>query len=131
MKIVVFVISILIIFPIVSAIICFLIDYAEHVKESKKQGCPYDYVHFSVFLREFQRYKDNDNLRIDETFETIRLGSNNYQHDKIYLTLYIVQFGDKCMIFYPVDYLRYWFWKKKYFRDKYSREKGLFEGTQA
>lgn len=87
--------------------------WAIHVSMNKDEKLPYDFVTFKTFLKEFEKYKDDTDLQ-------------KYEHDGksiflmrdreyiVYLHANIVKFNGKCMIFYPIDYIKYCLWMKKF-----------------
>lgn len=113
---------ILIIFLSLGIFTC-ISSYKTHVKMNKDEKLPYDYVDFTTFLNEFNKYKDNPNMKYKT--ESIFLRDENYD-PIVYLHADIVRFGDKCMIFKPLSWFRYCRWIKKQCKNK-NRVKGLWD----
>lgn len=106
-------------FIIVLLVILFAASYITHVKMNTSQNKPYDYVTFERFMKEFNKYKDDTRLEYDKSFKSIFLRYWDNEHiyrTDVYLHASIVMFMDKCMIFYPVDWIRYCKWVKRQFR---------------
>lgn len=99
-----------------------------HVDMNINEHLPYDFVTFETFMKEFDKYKDDPKLDKSELFK----GSIFLEKDKesiVYLHANIVKFNNKCMIFYPFDYIRYCLWKRNFthkLKSKY-RVKGLWK----
>lgn len=93
-----------------------------HVSMNLDERKPYDFVHFKTFLREFDKYKDDPNLEFGWNNKSIFLRKNG--EDILYLHAGIVRINGKCMIFYPIDFIKYNVWMKKY--NGNNRVKGLW-----
>ena len=101
------------------------IDYATHVDMNKREHCPYDFVRFSTFIKEFNKYKEDPQLEIWQN-RSIFL-RKDYQ-DVVYLHASIVKFNNKCMIFYPIGWALYCNWKNQFIKQKSTyRCKGLWD----
>lgn len=98
-------------------------DYKVHIKMNKDEKLPYDYVDFNIFLNEFNKYKDNPDIKYKD--ESIFLRDENYD-PIVYLHASIVRFGDRCMIFKPLSWFKYRRWLKKQCKNK-NRVKGLWD----
>lgn len=94
---------------------------------NKNEKIPYDFVHFNTFMNVFEKYKYVPTLKYDKNFKSIFLK----QDDKIiiYLHASIVKFNDKCMIFYPISWIRYCLWMKNNFKEK-NRIIGLWKNSE-
>lgn len=116
------------IFTIMLFITSFVVSYLIHIEMNTSKNKPYDYVTFERFMKEFNKYKDNPRLEYDKNFKSIFLkywdGYDHTYHNDVYLHASIVMFGDKCMIFYPVDWFKYCIWMKIQFRS--NRTIGLW-----
>ena len=101
---------------IVSWLIVFWVDYSSHVSSTKEKKCKYDYVTFDTFMRVFNKYVD-------------KISFNNSRfscYPDVYVDEDIIKFGDKCMILYPIDYIKFKWWIRKY-KNSNMRQKGLWE----
>lgn len=105
-----------------------IVMWSTHVSMNINEHLPYDFVTFKTFMKEFNKYKDDPKLNKSELFK----GSIFLEKDKesiVYLHANIVKFNNKCMIFYPFDYIKYYLWKRKFThksKPKY-RVKGLWK----
>lgn len=101
--------------------------WSTHVDMNLDEHLPYDFVTFKTFMKEFEKYKDDPNLQKYEwNGKSIFLrGVGEYI---VYLHANIVKFNGKCMIFYPLDYIKYCLWMKKFNKKpkKRYRVKGLW-----
>ena len=101
------------------------IDYATHVDMNKQEHCPYDFVRFSTFIKEFNKYKEDPQLEIWQN-RSIFLRKDH--QDVVYLHASIVKFNNKCMIFYPIGWALYCNWKNQFIKQKSTyRCKGLWD----
>lgn len=98
-------------------------NYIIHIEMNKEKKLPYDYVDFNTFLNEFNKYKDNPDIKYET--QSIFLRDSNYD-PIVYLHADIVRFGDKCMIFKPLSWFKYCRWIKKQCKNK-NRVKGLWD----
>ena len=108
--------------------IFWFVNWSVHIDMNKEQGLPYDYVTFGTFMREFEKYKDDFRLRIDSSYNSIFL-DKSFMNYILYLHADIAKINNKCMIFYPVSYLRYKIWIRK-FTAHHERVKGLWDGGE-
>lgn len=103
------------------------IYYSIHVDMNKQEHCPYDFVRFSTFIKEFNKYKEDPQLEIWQN-RSIFLRKDH--QDVVHLHASIVKFNNKCMIFYPISFIKYSIWKKKFIYNKLNensyRRKGLW-----
>lgn len=124
-------IVVLILVAIIS-IVCILtwlyVYWGTHIEMNKEENLPYDYVTFKTFMREFEKYKDDSRLRIDPSYNSIFLDRSIGDYI-LYLHVGIVKINNKCMILYPLSYLRYKRWIKK-FTTTHERVKGLWNGGE-
>ena len=119
-----------ILFAFILVLFIFFSNWLIHVSMNKDEKLPYDFVTFKTFLNEFEKYKDDPNLQKYECNEK----SIFLMKDKkylVYLHANIVKFNDKCMIFYPIDYIKYCLWMKKFNKKpkenyRVNRVKGLW-----
>lgn len=100
-----------------------------HVNMNKDEKLPYDFVTFKTFMKEFEKYKDDPRLQKYEwngNKKSIFL--EGVKGNVVYLHANIVKFNEKCMIFYPLDYIKYCLWMKKFHKKhkKRYRVKGLW-----
>lgn len=133
-----------------SALIIFIINYSVHISMIKNEHINYDYADFKTFINEFNkslegeckiynsgfrdsifvdRYKYDTTHVINEKEELIPCKKVLDKHQTAYLHADIIKFVDKGMILYPLSYIRYRLWKKKFIREninKTKRVKGLF-----
>ena len=101
------------------------ITYATHVDMNKREHCPYDFVKFSTFIKEFNKYKEDPQLEIWQSGSIFLRKGNQYV---VYLHASIVKFNNKCMIFYPIGWALYCNWKKQFTKQKSTnRCKGLWD----
>ena len=121
------IIGILLLIIIYACFMYITIYYSAHVEMNKNEHCPYDFVKFNTFIKEFNKYKNDPELEIRNN-ESIFL-RKGHQED-VYLHASIVKFNDKCMIFYPISFIKYSIWKKKFIYNKINensyRRKGLW-----
>ena len=103
-----------------------LINYATHVDMNKQEHCPYDFVKFSTFIKEFNKYKEDPQLEI---WQSGSIFLRKDHQDVVYLHASIVKFNEKCMIFYPIGWAIYCMWKKRFIKKQKStnRCKGLWD----
>lgn len=109
-------------------IILFLDSYVTHIQMNIGQKKPYDYVTFDRFIKQFNVYKDDSRLEYDKDYNAIFLRYYDDKHvyyNEVYLHASIVEFQNKCMIFYPIDWIKYCWWVKKQFC--HNRIKGLWD----
>lgn len=103
----------------------YLASYLTHIQMNKNEKLPYDFVHFGTFIREFDRYKYVPTLQYNKEYKSIFLRQNDKRI--IYLHASIVKFNDKCMIFYPISWIKYCIWMRKNFKEGVrNRIKGLW-----
>ena len=124
----VLVIVLLIIAALVAGIWLY-VEWGVHIDMNKDEKLPYDYVNFETFIKEFEKYQDDPRLDFS------RPGSiflrTSYFNDILYLHADIVRIDNKCMIFYPIDYLKYKIWMKKIHKERdIHRVKGLWNGGE-
>ena len=123
----------IILIVILTGIIYFWICYSTHIYMNHKQNLPYDYVDFETFINVFNyymdKYKDDPNIDIRYGFggspAIFMRMKNNYDNYFIYLHADIVQFENKCMIFYPWSWIKYCIWMKQFVNGK--RVNGLWK----
>ena len=98
----------------------FIISYTCHIEMNKRENLPYDYVNFDTFIKVFNeyfnKYKNNPGTKIEYGFDG---WSAFFMYDKdynriIYLHASIVKFENRCMIFYPLSWIRYCIWMRQY-----------------
>ena len=116
-----------VIFFVVFTIVWF-VNWSVHIEMNKEQNLSYDYVTFDTFMREFEKYKDDPRLRIDSSYNSIFL-DKSFMNYILYFHSDIVKINNKCMIFYPISYLRYKRWIKK-ITTTHGRVKGLWGGDE-
>lgn len=116
------------IFIFIVPTILFSASYTAHIKMNINQNKPYGYVTFERFIKEFNKYKNDSRLEYDYNYKSIFLryyDDKHVYHNYVYLCASIVMFEDKCMIFYPTDWLKYCQWMKKQFRN--NKINGLWD----
>ena len=105
--------------------LCFWVSYSTHIYMNKKEQRPYDYVTLNTFVREFNKYKDDPDLQKNEwNNKSIFLRKND--EDILYLHADIVRINGKCMIFYPIDWIKYCIWMRQFQKVNSNRVKGLW-----
>ena len=106
-------IGILFAFILILVLFIYLSYWSIHVNMNKEEKLPYDFVTFKTFLNEFKKYKDDPDL---EKYKYNEKSIFLMKDEKylVYLHANIVKFNDKCMIFYPIDYIKYCLWMKKF-----------------
>lgn len=111
-----------------AGLIILFIDYDTHIEMNKKEHLPYDFVIFDRFIEEFNKYKDNVDLEYNKLYNSWFL-----ERPKriVYIHAGIIIFNNKCMILYPISFLRFklWEYKNKRFNilNDDRRQKGLWE----
>lgn len=97
----------------------YLLSYLVDIDMNISEHLPYDYVHFNTFIQTFAKYKYNPNLKYDNGSIFLK------QDGKNVVSLYasIVRFNDKCMIFYPISWIKYLLWMKNNFKKRYRVKK--------
>ena len=91
-------------------------DYSFHVSYTKGRGYQYDYVTFDTFMRVFNKYVNKISFN-DSWFSC---------YPDVYINEDIILFENKCMILYPIDYIKFKWWIRKY-KNSNMRQKGLWE----
>lgn len=81
----------------------------DHAKENK---FPYGYTNFNTFLKYFDEYK---NWIVKDTcehslFSSAKWGDEDY--NRYYIHAKIIAIDGKCMILYPISYIRFYFYIK-------------------
>ena len=105
--------------------LCFWVSYSTHIYMNKKEKQPYDYVTLNTFIREFNKYKDDPDLQKNEwNNKSIFLRKND--KDILHLHADIVRINGKCMIFYPIDWIKYCIWMRQFQKVNSNRVKGLW-----
>ena len=105
--------------------LCFWVSYSTHIDMNKQEKLPYDYVTLNTFIREFNKYKDDPDLQKNEwNNKSIFLRKND--KDILYLHADIVRINEKCMIFYPIDWIKYCIWMRQFQKVDSNRVKGLW-----
>lgn len=99
------------------------ISWLTHVSMNKDQHKPYDFVNFNTFLREFDKYKNDPDLEFGWDNKSIFLRKK--RAEVLYIHADVIKINGKCMIFYPLDFIKYKIWIRK-FRKKSNRVKGLW-----
>lgn len=99
-----------------------LIGWSIHIEMTKNTNKPYDFVNFKIFkyyIKEYENYPDDQIVYNKDYF---------YIRNILRLTDCTIEINDKCMIFYPLGYIRYKIWMKNLNR-KYTdrRVKGLWK----
>ena len=97
--------------------VLFLMNYSFHVSFTKERKCKYDYVTFDTFMRVFNKYADK--ISFNGSWLSCSPGD-------VYVDEDIIRFGDKYMILYPIDYIKFRWWIRKY-KNSNMRQKGLWE----
>ena len=101
------------------------ISYGTHVDMNKREHYPYDFVRFSTFIKEFNKYKEDPQLEIWQSGSIFLRKGDQYV---VYLHASIVKFNNKCMIFYPIGWALYCNWEKRFTKQKSTnRCKGLWD----
>ena len=102
---------------------------------NKRQNLLYDYVDFNTFIEVFNeyfnRYKDKPDIKIEHGFggSPAFFMYDKYYNRIIYLHASVVKFENRCMIFYPLSWIRYCIWMRQYKpvkKKKINRVKGLY-----
>lgn len=109
------------VFVLVISLIWFVSSWATHIDMNKMHKMPYDWVSFKTFIKEFKKYEAHLNLDIDKRFKGSIFLYDNLRR-VVYLHASIVEFNGRCMIFYPLSYLRYCLWKHNFIG---HRRKGI------
>ena len=112
--------------PIVFGIVLFILfvwffTWMSHVSVNTSIQKQYYFVNFNTFLKEFNEYKDDPNLFYGWKNSSISLERNG-KH-VVYIRADVVEINEKCMIFYPIDFLKYKIWIKKNYSN--NRTNGL------
>lgn len=103
-------------------IVSFMLVWSLHITLSKDEDRPYDYVTFKTFIKVFEQYK----YPITSIGNRGIYFSNNTPSEYLlYLTDTVVMIENKCMIFYPISYLRYLFFLREKTKQR-NRVKGLW-----
>lgn len=109
---------------VVSWIAIWLVTWTVHISMNKDQNVPYDFVTFDTFLDVYKFYGNHPKLNITD-YGSIFLYDD---YDQIlYLHAEIVKINNKCMIFYPISYLKYKMWLHNITKKKSNRIKGLWK----
>lgn len=116
MKEIIISLSIILVLPLVVWLMLWLIHRGMNIDECK----PYDYVNFKTFIREFEKYKNDPNLTCN--CRSIFLSKDDMEI--LFLCADVVRIDNKCMIFYPLDYIKYKIWIRK---NGAHRIKGLWD----
>lgn len=118
---------ILIVFFLAGIVVLF-ISWDTHIEMNKKEHLPYDFVTFDRFIEEFNKYKDNVDLKYDKIFNSWFLEKSERT---VYIHADIIIFNNKCMILYPISFLRFklWEYKNKHLNilNNDKRQKGLWD----
>lgn len=107
---------------IVSLIVLFIVfvlslaSYITHIQMNIQENLPYKFVSFRTFIREFNKYQHSPNLEYNKNYKSIFI--KNDGTNILYLHASIVKFNDKCMIFYPISWIKYSLWMKKISKKK-------------
>lgn len=104
-------------------LILWIISWCVHRSMNIDDNKPYDYVRFKTFVREFDKYRDDPELVLYHNNNSIFLDKN--RQEILYLHADIVRINGKCMIFYPLDYIKYKIWMRKVNGSR--RVKGLWK----
>ncbi len=111
------------VFVLVISLIWFMISWTTHIDMNKVYKMPYDWVSFKTFMKEFKKYESHPDLDIDNRFKGSIFLYDGWRH-VVYLHASIVKFNGSCMIFYPLSYLRYCLWKRRFIS---RRRKGMWK----
>lgn len=119
----------ILIVPLIILFICFVLSlasYITHIQMNIQENLPYDFVHFRTFLQEFNKYQYSPSLEYNKNYKSIFI--RNDGSNILYLHASIVKFNNKCMIFYPISWIKYSLWiKKKTKKERNSNHvKGLW-----
>lgn len=101
---------------IIVFIMLMVVWYSFHVSYTKERKCKYDYVTFDTFMRVFNKYVNKISFN----------GSWLSCYPDVYVDEDFIRFGDKYMILYPIDYIKFRWWIRKY-KNSNMRQKGLWE----
>lgn len=103
-----------------------LITWQVHISMNKDQNVSYDFVTFDTFLEVYNAYENHPKLNITN-YGSIFLYDD---YDPIlYLHADIVKINNKCMIFYPISYLKYYMWLQDKTKRESKRVKGLWKNS--
>lgn len=122
-------ITITLIVPLIILFIYFVLNlasYITHIQMNIQENLPYDFVHFRTFIQEFNKYQYSPSIEYNKNYKSIFI--RNDGTNILYLHASIVKFRDKCMIFYPISWIKYSLWLKKKFKKRKNgnRVKGLW-----
>ena len=113
---------------LIIAIILLATSWEIHISMNVNSGKPYDWCTFNTFMREFNKYKDDSRLESKNYFKDSIFLYDGFRH-VVYLHASIIEFDEKCMILYPLSYIRYCIWKYNFTKHnhKSNRQKGLWK----
>ena len=117
------VLLVMISFILIICFVGFIFSWSVHISRNKDTGRPYDWCTFDTFIKEFNKYINNPNLEIRAN--SIFLYKSYLECD-VYLHASIIKFDEKCMILYPLSWIKYCIWKNS-FTKYYNRCKGLWK----
>lgn len=103
------------------------VNWFTHITMNQHHGKPYDWCTFKTFMREFNKYKNDPRLEFSKCFKDSIFLYDNYRRI-VYLHASIIEFDGKCMILYPLSYIRYCIWKDNFTKHNHNnRQKGLWK----
>jgi hypothetical protein len=103
-------IGVIVTFVIAIIIMVFWACYDTHLQMNESEHIPYGYVHFNTFLKEFEQYEEESGFYTECGGVFLPDSSFGY---KVYLHADIVRIDDRCMMFYPMGYLKYKVWFRR------------------
>lgn len=112
-------------FASIIGFVTFMAYWSTHIYMNKGENLPYDWCGFKTFIKEFNKYKNHPELKINNT--SILLYDKREYKSIVYLHADIIKFDDRCMILYPLSYMLYHIWKYNVIKTKGNRQKGLWK----
>ena len=107
------------------AFMVWMVEWTTHIHMNKFRNKPYNWCTFKMFTKEFDKYKDNPELE-KGAFNGESIFLYEGYRPIVYLHASIIEFEGKCMILYPISYLRYGIWKYR-FNKSANRQKNLWK----
>lgn len=99
--------------PLGVFLVIWMVEWGVHVSMNKDEKLPYDFVTFKTFMKEFEKYKNDPRLQ-KYKYGGKSIFLEGVEGNIVYLHASIVKFNGQCMIFYPIDYIKYCLWMKKF-----------------